>query len=81
MTLPIKACLVIIKDCADLFLVNLNIYILYKEEEALILPASLDRSFLSFSTPKSNNYACDKFISTVVKNEIVYIMAAEIKKI
>lgn len=81
MSLAIKARLVVMEDCDSFFLTSLNVHILYKEEKAPTLSAFSDCSSLSLNTLVSKNRAYDNFVLTVVKNEVTYIAAAEVKEI
>lgn len=80
MTLAIKAYLIVVEDCTDLFSASLNILFFYKEEETPTLPFSLDRSSSSLSTPEPDNYGYDEFVSIVIKNEIGYAAAVEFEE-
>lgn len=81
MTLAIKTCFIIIKDCINLFLASLKVHIFYKENKTFTLPTSFNRSFLSLNIPELNNYICDEFVLTMVKNEVAYTMATKVKEI
>lgn len=76
----IKACFVIVKDYADLYLASLNINVLYKKEEILILTAFFDQLFSILNTLKTDDCIYDKFVSIVVKNELAYAAVTEVKK-
>ena len=78
MTLAIKACFIIVENCANLFLASLNVHVFYKEKEALTLSVFPDHLSLSPSILEFNNCIYDKFISMIIKNEITYPAVMEV---
>ena len=77
----LKTCLIVVHDYTNLFSANLNIHVFYnKEKEACTLPAFFNHTNLTLSTPEPNDCLCDKFIPTIVKNEVAYSVVAAVEK-
>lgn len=72
MSSALKARLIVVEDCTDLFSASLNIHVLYDEEEVPTLPASPDRTVLSLSTLGPDDRACDEFVAIAAKNEVAH---------
>lgn len=67
MRLAIKAHFIVVEDYADFFLASLNVYVLYKKEEALTPSAFFNRLSSNLCILEHNDCAGNKFVLTAVK--------------